>query len=903
MTLKAMCEPRSIAIIGRDRQSNDPASLLTRNLINAGFQGPVLPVDPHRHTVAGVLAYRAVAALPEIPELAIITTPIPESPALISELGARGTRAVLLISNDVQSCQADSALRQTLLAAAKPHRLRLLGPDQLGMAVPANGINATLSRTPLIPGSIGVLAHSATILCAIINWAHLRNIGFSHLVSLGARVDIDCSDLLDHLAQEPKTRAILMYLEDIPNPRQFMSAARLTARLKPVIVLKPRAPGGGSSEESIYDAAFRRAGILRVPTIEQLFAAITFVAGSAAQAVKTLADAKRLQKNRLFILGNSRSIGLLASDALITEGGTPATTRPLTSNWLRSLRLGYPVDNPLDLGDGAGFKEYDTALELLLKEPGVDAILIAHVPGSPELDRESARAIVARAAQSHCPVLISWVGATPSAWAWQLFREAGIATYRTPEEAVAAFLRIAEYHHNQELLMAIPPSIPEEFTPATATAHRIIATALAAGKDQLDIQATGELLAAYQIPMVPTRVATTPADAAALAAELGGSVALKILSAAISNRSDVGGVALALEGPQEVLTAASAMVKRVQTLAPQAVIEGFAIQPMLTRRGAYEVAIGVRTGRDFQVGPVLFFGHGGTEAQAINDIAYALPPLNLHLARDLMARTRLYALLSTSPGRPVDLDALALTLLKVSQMVIDLGELVELDINPLWVKADGVLALSARVRIATATCAAAERLAIHPYPKELEQRLDLPDGGSLHLRPILPEDEPALQAMVRRIPPEDVYRRFFRPLKELSHDLAARLTQLDYDREMAFVLTGPGVPGKADIWALVSLQADSDLETAEYAVVVDRTMGGRGFGSLLMQKIIAYARQRGIREVVGVVFKDNESMLKINRALGFSIDSDPDDPDLVHVSLRLSPEGQNARHERLARHA
>lgn len=313
----------------------------------------------------------------------------------------------------------------------------------------------------------------------------------------------------------------------------------------------------------------------------------------------------------------------------------------------------------------------------------------------------------------------------------------------------------------------------------------------------MDIEATRELLEAYQIPMVVTRSASTPEAAARLAAELGGSVALKILSAAISNRSDVGGVALSLEGPDEVLAAASAMLKRVQTLAPEAVLEGFAVQPMLSRRGAYEIALGVRTGRNFKVGPVLFFGHGGTETQVINDIAYALPPLNMHLARELMSRTRIDSLLRTSPGRPVNLDALALTLLKVSQMVIDLGELVELNINPLWVNAEGVLALSASIRIAPATAPPTERLAIRPYPKELEQSLTLPDGRTLYLRPILPEDEPALQAMVRRMPKEDIYRRFFQPLKQLTHDLAARLTQLDYDRELAFVVAGPGTAGKA----------------------------------------------------------------------------------------------------------
>ncbi len=657
-----------------------------------------------------------------------------------------------------------------------------------------------------------------------------------------------------------------------------MSAARVAARLKPVIALKPRFYGNRSVEESIYDAAARRVGILRVDTIEHLF-----------NAAETLANSKPVRKNRLLILGNSHSLGLLTSDRLTREGGMLATLSAATRDGLAGIApSGYPVDNPVDLGHRAGFREYDRALELLLKEFEADGILIVHVPISPDLDRDCGRAIVARAAQSQYPVLVNWVGATPAAPTWQLFKEAQIPTYGTPEEAVWSFLQLAEYRRTQELLMETPPSIPEEFTPATAVARRVIAAALAAGRDELNVQATCELMAAYQIPMVKTRYAPTPEAAAELAREMGGNMALKILSPTLDNRSVVGGVALDLEGPQEVLMAAAAMWRRVQTLLPGAVLEGFAVQPMAPRRSAFEVTIGVRTGHEFKAGPVLFFGHGGAEAQVINDMAYALPPLNLHLARELMSRTRLYSLLCDCPGRPVNVDALALTLVKVSQLVVDLGELVELDINPLRVDADGILALSARIRIAPATGPAHDRLAIRPYPKELEQILTLPDGRTLYLRPILPEDEPALQAMVQRMPPEDIYLRFFRPLKQLTHDLAARLTQLDYDREMTFVVTGPGVAGQSNIWGVVSLMAaDPDLYKAEYAIAVDRAMAGQGLGSLLMREIIAYARQRGIAEVFGEVLQENEAMLRINQALGFTLESNPDDPAVMHVSLPL----------------
>jgi acetyltransferase len=877
-TLKSMFNPGSIAIIGQGHDDAGADAILERNLINAGFKGPVLPVNPDRPAVAGVFTYPNVASLPTIPELAILTTRLEEGPAVIRELGTKGTRAVLLLSRSRLNAFADAgtALKQALLEAAKPYRLCLLGPDRLGMAIPINGINATLSQLPLMPGHLSLLTQSSSLMRAVMSWAASRTIGFSHLVSVGAEVDVDCSDILDYVAQDSQTYAILMYLESIRHPRRFLSAARTAARLKPIIALKPRGYRGNPVEEGIYDAAARRVGILRVDTIEHLF-----------NAVETLANTKAVRKNRLLILGNSRSMGLLAGDTLLREGGTLAALSEATRAALaRLLPRGYYPDNPVDLGDEAGFQEYNQALELLLKEAEADGILIVHVPTASDLDQECSQAIVACAAQSQRLVMISWVGSTPAIPIKRLFQHAQIATYPTPNEAVQSFIQLTEYRRNQELLMETPSSVPEEFTPATAMARRIIVTALAAGQDRLDIEATAELLAAYQIPMISTSFAPTPADAAVLATQLGGSVALKIVSKGIRHRSDVGGVALAVEGYQEVFTAASAMLKRVQALVPEAEIEGFAVQPMLHRRGAYEVAIGVRTGREFKAGPVLFFGHGGTESQVINDIAYALPPLNMHLARELMSRTRLYALLSRSPGRAVNLDALALVLIKVSQMVIDLDELTELDINPLRVDAEGVMALSAHVQIA-AVDPATERLAIRPYPQELEQRLTLADGRTLCLRPILPEDEPALQALVKRLSPEDIRLRFFQPLKELSHALAARLTQLDYDREMAFVLADPGRAGRTTVWGVVRMTADPDREQAEYAITLDPTLRGLGLGALLLRRIIDYARNRGIRQLFGEVLAENEAMLKLNRALGFAIKRDPNDPGLMHVRLSL----------------
>lgn len=874
-----MFKPRSIAVIGQGTKDESPDAILEMNLIEAGFKGPVMPVNPDRRAVSGVLTYKDVASLPEVPDLAIITRPLEECPALIGELGAKGTRAVSIVNQRLLRPQreVDAVLAQAMLDAAKPYLLRILGPDRLGIAIPNQGINATLCHTHLLDGHIAVLSQSSAVMRAIINWTQRRNIGFSHLVSLGIRLDVDFADMLDYLAQEPHSRSILIYLERIMNPRKFMSAARVAARIKPVIVLKPRNYGDRAAEDAVYDAAFRRAGLLRVDTIERLF-----------NSVETLASAKPVPNNRLIILGNSRSVSLLAADTLLGQGGTLASISEITQAELAGIAPpNAHTENPVDLGGHAGHKEYDRALELLLKEPGADGILIVHVPGAPELDQGCARAIVERSAKSRRLVVTSWVGAAAETPARQLLRNAGIATYSTPDEAARGFLRVAEYSRNQQLLMETPPSVLEEFTPDVEAARRLIATVLAAGRNQLNPREVGSLLAAYDIPLTTTRYASNPAAAAQQAAELEGSVALKILSPDIPERSSMGGVALALDTPEDVFASATAMLKRVQSLLPQAVIDGFAVQPMLARRGAYELILGMRTGQHFGGSPVLFFGHGGTESEVINDIAYAIPPLNMHLAQELMSRTRLYTMLRHSRGRRADLDAIALTLLKISQMVSDLPEIVELTINPLWANEEGVLALNALVGIATATGSGFERLAIHPYPKELEEIFTLPDGRTLCLRPILPEDEPPLRELVRRMPEEDRRLRFFQPIKELSHDMAARLTQLDYDREMALVVTNPGLPGKAEIWGVVRMTADPDMERAEYAIAMDRRMTGIGLGPMLMRRIIDYAKGRGILELYGTVLSENEPMLKLNRVLGFTIRRDAEDPSLMHVSLPL----------------
>jgi acetyltransferase len=434
--------------------------------------------------------------------------------------------------------------------------------------------------------------------------------------------------------------------------------------------------------------------------------------------------------------------------------------------------------------------------------------------------------------------------------------------------------------------METPPSLSEELEPDLAAARAIVARALAEGRSWLTEIEGKELLAAYGVPVAPTRLATTPQEAAALAARIGGAVALKIVSPDIVHKSDVGGVALELIGPAHAEQAATAMLERVGAAAPGATVTGFSVQPMIRRPGAYELILGVTTDRQF--GPMVLFGHGGTAVEVINDRALALPPLNLHLARELMSRTRIHRLLEGYRGQqPADLDALASTLIKISQLVIDFAEIEELDVNPLLADGYGVIALDVRVKVGAASGPPTARLAIRPYPSELEETIRLRDGRELVLRPVRPEDEPAFQEGFAKLTPEEVRLRFFAPIKALGHVQAARLTQIDYDREMALVLAEPGAPGKSEVFGVARLAADPDNERAEYAIIVRHDMTGMGLGTLLMRRIIDYARQRGIGEIFGEVLRENTTMLRMCQGLGFTETHAPDEPGLVRVVLGL----------------
>lgn len=889
--LDYLFNPQSVALIGASTQPGSVGAVLARNLFGAGFSGPVMPVNPKYVAVEGVLAYKDVASLPLAPDLAVIATPPDTVPRLIAELGARGTRAAVVITAGFKETgnSRGAALQQAMLEAAQPHLLRVVGPNCVGIMVPGRGLNASFAHLSPRRGRLAFVAQSGAVITAVMDWAQPRGVGFSHLVSLGDVVDVDFGDMLDYLAGDPETDAILLYMEAVVNARKFMSAARAAARVKPVVVVKAgrslaaaRAAashtGALAGNDAVYDAVFRRAGMLRVHTLDELFT-----------AAEILATTRLPAGDRLAIISNGGGIGIMATDALAFMGGRLAELAPQTLAALdRVLPSTWSHGNPVDIIGDAPPQRYEAALAPLLQDPGVDAVLALHAPVAVANGVEAAQAVVrAVKAQPGKTLVTSWVGDQVARAGRQVFAEHRIGTCRTPEEAVRAFMYLERYRSGRLALMETPPSVPEQFEPDAETARAVCRRAVEAGREWLSPDEVAALLRAYRIPQVQPHHADTPTAAAEAAAQIGAPVALKIRSPDIIHKTDVGGVALDLPNAQAVQRAAELMLERVTKNRPDAHIDGFQVEPMLDRSRSHELIVGIAV--DPQFGPCVLFGQGGTAVEVLNDTALGLPPLNMRLAFDLMRQTRVHHLLKGHRGIPgANLGAVAQTLIKVAQLAADVAELAELDINPLLAGPDNVLAVDARVRVASVPDPSVPRLAIRPYPKSLEKPVVIGDGRHVLLRPILPEDEPPLQRSFERLTPEQVRLRFFVPMKELGHTLAARLTQIDYDREMALILTERGIPGTTEIFGVVRIAADPDNERAEYAVVVPEHMTGQGLGALLMREIIDYAASRGIREIWGDVLRENAAMLGLVRKLGFRVADDPDDPSLVRVTLDLT---------------
>jgi len=887
--LDTLFNPASVALIGATDRAGSLGAVVLRNLRRAGFRGELMLMNRRLDSLDGMPVYKDVASLPQPPDLAVIATPPDTVPPLVAELGARGTKAAVIITAGFGELgEAGRALQQAALAAARPHLMRLVGPNCVGVMVPKIGLDASFSHIAPAEGDIAFVSQSGAMITAMLDWAAPRGIGFSHVVSLGDMADVDVGDMLDYVAGDARTRAILLYIEGISHGRKFMSAGRAASRAKPVLVLKAGHSEAGAraahshtgalaGSDAVYDAAFARAGMLRVGSMAELF-----------DAAETLALTHEQSGDRLAIVSNGGGAGVLATDALAAAGGRLAELAPETIARLdQALPKTWSRGNPVDIiGDAPGTR-YAAAIEAVLGDNGVDALLVLNCPTALASPEEAARAVIDTAAHpaNHLRgrnIFTAWLGEQSAAPARRQFEAAHIPTYDTPEAAVSGFLHRIRYQQNQALLMETPPARPDPFDPDVAAVRTVVGAALQAGKAWLDAEDVAAVLTAYGIPQPQARDATSAADAAEAAAAIGFPVALKIRSPDITHKSDVGGIALDLNDTASVRDAADAMLARVRAARPEARIEGLLVQQMINRPGAIELLAGLSD--DAVFGPVVVFGQGGTAVELIKDSAVALPPLNLLLARGQMMRTRVWRLLQAYRGKPAAaLDTIAAVLIRLGQLAADHPEIRELDINPLLADAEGVVAVDARIRVAAPAKPGAARLAIAPYPKYLESTGTARDGTPIDLRPVRPEDEPLLQDLLAHMSREDIRMRFFAPIRELSHALAARLSQIDYDREIAILAQRDGTT-----LGVARYFADPDRLRAEYAVSVRTDWKGRGVGYLLMNRLIEVARQAGIGELVGEVLAENGPMLDMCLGLGFTVAPEPNDATLMVVRKPLA---------------
>ena len=888
--LDSLFDPRSVAVIGASERPFSVGGTLWRNMLTSGFAGSIFPVNPKYKELSGQRCYAHVADLPEAPELAVICTPAGTVVDLVKQLARRGTQAVVVISAGLTAEQ-----KQAMLDAAKPTLLRILGPNCVGLLAPHAQLNASFAHIPARPGELAFVSQSGALVTAMLDWAEARQIGFSHFVSLGEHADVDFGDMLDYLANDARTRAILLYIESIDQARKFMSAARAAARNKPVIVVKAGRSEQGqkaaashtgalAGADNVVDAAIGRAGMLRVDSLEELFLAAEILTRYQAPIGEVMT-----------ILTNGGGVGVMAADAAAAHGVPLAElSAPLIKDLDKVLPANWSRGNPVDIIGDAPAQRYVDALNGLARHPqDTGTLLFIHAPTAIVPSTDIARAMlpaIQPPGKRPLPLVSAWVGGPAVAEARRLFIDAGIACYDLPEQAVAAIGMLQRYARNQAELSEAPPAaqLHNGSTPDAARVRALVQQVLASGRDMLTEPEAKAVCEAYHIPVVATR--TVPADAEAAAADaarIGFPVVIKILSEDISHKSDVGGVVLNLQDADDVRAAADAMLARVRKTFPKARIEGFTVQQMVKKPQAQELIIGASIDPTF--GPVILFGQGGTAVEVMKDSAMALPPLNAPLARALIDRTRVARLLKGYRDvKPADLDAVVATLMAVSQLLADVPEVAELDINPLIVNHEGAIALDARVRVSSELPAGAANFAIRPYPADLSETVEF-QGQPLTLRPVRPEDEAMHRAFVDSLDPEDMRMRFFYSRRILERSELARLVQIDYTREMAFIATVPGEAGEEKTLGVARAIADPDNIGAEFGIIIRPELKGTGLGRILMDKLIRYQRAAGTQRMTATVLAENHRMRTLGKVLGFSENVTPGEDSTHELVLDLQP--------------
>jgi acetyltransferase len=872
--LYALLNPASLAVIGASARPGSVGATVWRNLRAGPFKGAVYAVNPKHRRLDGQIVFASAAKLPQAPDLALICSPAHTVPAIVAELGARGTHAAVVLSGGL-----DAAQRQAMLDAARPHLLRVLGPGCIGLLAPHIGLNASIAHTDALPGELAFVSQSGSLASAMLDWSQARGIGFSHVVSLGLHADVDAADMLDLLASDARTRAILLYIESIESPRKFLSAARAAARNKPVIVVRSgrAAAGERPGADPVYDAALARAGMLRVDTLQQMFL-----------AAETLSRFRTNRSPQLCILSNGSGAGSMAVDAAASAGVRLCLLAPQTLQQLQALLVQPPRQAaPLLVDANAPAERYAQALQVLQQDPAAPALLMIHAPGAAVPSEQVASALLPLAQHTPPQLMGCWLGASAVAEAHRLFQQAGIPSYATPEEAVKAFSMLVDYRRNQAQLLEAPPGtsldIPAD---AGSAARTLVQRALGKGRTRLDAAETHKLLGLYGIAVLAThQVELEPYAAASAAEKIGYPVMLKIVSPDITPGADTGALRLDLRSAAQVRDAAQRMRSVLRRTRPEARLDGYCVQSMAVSAHAREMSAGARI--DPLFGPIILFGQGCAPLDAVDELSVALPPLNVPLARALVQRNGANRLLRRQGDTPAaDEAGLHRVLVGISQLLGDVSQISELELCPLRVSPEGAMVLQASVALSVQAPAGALNFAIRPYPSNLVESFEW-HGRTLTVRPIRPEDEAQHMHFLSLLDPADIRMRVFYSRRSIERSELARLTQVDYAREMAFVAVDRGPDGKERTLGVVRAIADPDNVSAEFGIVVRSDMKGERLGELLMRRIIDYQRAHGTQKLVATVLAENARMLELARRLGFVEVPSPDGDGTRGIELRL----------------
>lgn len=893
--LDVFFSPKTVAVIGATENPGSVGRTLLWNLVTSPFGGTVYPVNPKRPSVLGVKAYASVEDIPEPVDLAVIVTPPPSIPGILTQCGENGVRAAIVISAGFKEIGPEgAALERQLLEAAQAADIRVIGPNCLGVMSPLSGLNATFASTIARPGSVGFISQSGALCTAVLDWSLKEMVGFSAFISIGSMVDVGWGDLIYHLGNDPKTKSIVIYMESIGNARAFISAAREVALNKPIIVIKPGRSaaaakaaashtGSLTGSDEVLDAAFRRSGVLRVNNIADLF-----------YMAEVLSKQPSPKGPRLTIVTNAGGPGVLATDALIMGGGELADLTPETMEAYNAvLPPTWSHNNPVDIIGDASPERYAKALEIAAKDPNSDGMLVILTPQAMTDPTRIAEQLKPLAKQEGKPVLASWMGGVDVAAGEEILNRANIPTFPYPDTAARAFNYMWQYSYNLRGLYETP-AMPEDsagWTPDRKLVGDIIQRCRGENRTILTEFESKQVLAAYGIPVAQTIVATDLPAAIKAAEQIGFPVVLKLYSETISHKTDVGGVQLNLGSAAGVERAFKAIQASVTEKVGAQHFQGVTVQPMVKLKDAYELIIG--SSLDPQFGPVLLFGTGGQLVEVFKDRSLALPPLNTTLARRMMEQTKIYKALKGVRGRkPVDLQALEVLMVRFSALVAEQRWIKEIDINPLLASSDGLIALDARVVVhgPEVTLDQVPRMAVRAYPTRYQSPWTLKDGTAITIRPIRPEDEPAMVRFHETLSERSVYLRYFHLMnleQRTTHERLTRICFIDYDREMALVAERRNpATGESEILGVGRMMKVHGSRDGEVAVLISDQWQGRGLGKELLARLLIVGADEKLGRLVADILPDNRNIMRICEKLGFSLKHSMDD-EVVHAEFKL----------------